>query len=204
MSIFGQVTVKGNKYRPKGNFHHISPTTPIRDADHNWRLLGVTNPRDMTYMHSYGGEAVFFESLSKGKLLATRCDHPDCESTGTTYLPFRIHCPDCLTKNSIVDITDIAKATATIHTYMVCERSGAFNVLDKPITFINLQFEGIPTILMSYLLMGEPEFGLRVRPIFKTTAPTYTILDLSWVVEGIAAKDLPEGFTYERKKLQVE
>ena len=196
MSMFGKVTVKNNKYRPKGHFHQITPHSAIRDADNNWKLLGITNPRAMTYMHSYGGEAVFFESLSQGTLLATRCDNKGCESTGTMYMPFRIHCPDCLSKNTIADITDLARATAKIHTFMVCERSGAFNVLDKPIQFINIEFDGVATILMSYLYIGTPEFGLRVVPIFKSIDPSYTILDLSWVVEGTPVKDLPEGFTY--------
>src|SRR5690606_22677641 len=108
MSMFGQVFVKDNKYRLKGDFHHLTPSTPIRDANDSWKLLGVTNPRDMTYMHSYGGEAIFFESLSQGKLLATRCDDPGCDSNGTIYLPFRVHCPDCLGRNTVIDLTDTA------------------------------------------------------------------------------------------------
>jgi uncharacterized protein len=79
---------------------------------------------------------------------------------------------------------------------MVCERSGAFNTLDKPIKFINVEFDGIDTILMSYLSIGEPKIGMRVVPIFRTVNPTYTITDLSWVKEGVPAEDLPEGFTY--------
>lgn len=196
MSMFGQVYVKDNKYKPKGNFHHLTPNTPIRDADNGWKLLGITNPRDMTYMHSYGGEAVFFESLGKGKLMATRCDSDDCDLKGTIYMPFRIHCPDCLGLNTVIDLTETAKKTAKIHTFMVCERSGAFNLLEKPIKFINIEFDGVATILMSYLSIGEPEFGLKVVPIFRTSSPTFTILDLSWVVEGTAEEDLPEGFVF--------
>lgn len=196
MSTFGRVIVKNNKYIPKGSFHQVTANSPIRDADNNWQLLGVTKPRAMTYMHSYGGEAAFFDALSQAKLLATRCDNTNCESTGIVYMPFRIHCPDCLSKNNIVDITGIAKTSASIHTFMVCERSGAFNMLDKPIKFINIEFDGVATILMSYLFIGEPEFGKKVVPIFKTTDPSYTILDLSWVTQGTTAKELPAGFSF--------
>jgi hypothetical protein len=196
MSMFGQVYVKDNKYKLKGTFHYLTPNTPIRNADDGWKLLGVTNPRDMTFIHSYGGEAIFFESLSQGKLLATRCDSKDCDSKGTVYIPFRIHCPDCLGKNSVIDITDIAKKTARIHTFMVCERSGAFNILDKPIKFINIEFDGVATILMSYLSIGEPKLDMKVIPIFKTSGPTFTILDLSWVPQGTKEKELPEGFSF--------
>jgi uncharacterized OB-fold protein len=196
MSMFGQVYVKNNQYKLKGNFHHLTPNTPIRNADDNWKLMGVTNPRDMTYIHSYGGEAIFFESLSQGKLMATRCDVKGCGSKGTIYMPFRIHCPDCLGKNSVIDLTDIAKKTARIHTFMVCARSGAFNLLDRPIKFINIEFDGVATILMSYLSLGEPEFGMKVVPIFKTSGPTFTILDLSWVPKGTKKNQLPEGFSF--------
>jgi uncharacterized OB-fold protein len=196
MSIFGTVQVKDNKYKIKGDFHHITPNTPIRNADEGWRLIGVTNPREMIYIHAYGGEAPFFESLAQGRLMATRCDNPKCDMKGTIYQPFRIHCIDCLGKNTPFDMTDLAKKTAVIHTFMVCERSGAFNVLDKPIKFINVEFEGVPTILMSYLSIGEPKIGMRVVPIFRKHAPTYTIMDLSWVPKGIQEKDLPQGFSY--------
>ncbi len=196
MSMFGQVFVKDNKYKLKGEFHHLTPNTPIRNADDGWKLLGVTNPRDMTFIHSYGGEAIFFESLSKGKLLATRCDNTACDSKGTIYIPFRVHCPDCLSKNSVIDITDIAKKSARIHTFMVCERSGAFNILDKPIKFINIEFDGVATILMSYLSLGDPKFDMKVVPIFKTEGATFTILDLSWVPSGTTTEQLPEGFNF--------
>ncbi len=196
MSMFGQVHVKNNQYKIKGDFHELTPNMPIRNADDGWKLMGVTNPRNMTYIHSYGGEAVFFESLSKGKLMATRCDNPGCENKGSIWQPFRIHCPDCLKKMTPIDMTDTAKKTARVHTFMVCERSGAFNLLDKPIKFINIEFDGVTTILMSYLAVGKPTIGMRVVPIFKTTNPTYTILDLAWVPEGTAAGKLPEGFTF--------
>ncbi|MFC1782495.1 Zn-ribbon domain-containing OB-fold protein [Planctomycetota bacterium] len=194
--MFGQVYVKNNKYKPKGNFHHLTPNTPIRNADDNWKLMGITNPRDMTYMHAYGGEAPFFESLSQGKLLGTRCDNPDCEYKGTIYQPFRIHCMDCLGRNTIIDMTDTAKKNAVVHTFMVCERSGAFSLLDKPIKFINVEFENVETILMSYLSIGDPQIGMRVVPIFKKRSPTYTILDLSWVPAGTKEEELPEGFSF--------
>jgi uncharacterized OB-fold protein len=196
MSISGTVTVKDDKYRPRGEFHRIEPNTPIRDADQGWRLLGVTNPREMVYIHSYGGEAPFFEGLSRGRLLATRCDNGECDLHGTVFQPFRIHCPECLGRNAVLDMTDLARRTATIHTFMVCERSGAFNVLETPIKFINIEFEGVATILMSYLSVGEPEIGMRVLPIFRTTDPTYTILDLSWVPEGTPESALPQGFAF--------
>jgi uncharacterized OB-fold protein len=194
--MIGQVHVKNGQYKIKGDFHHFEPGQPIRLADDNWRLIGITNPRQLTHMHSYGGESPFFESLSKGKLMATRCDNKKCESKCSIYQPFRISCPDCLSKMTVIDMTDIAKKTAKVHTFMVCERSGAFNILDKPIKFINIEFDGVCTILMSYLAIGEPNMGMRVVPIFQKLDPSYTILDLAWVPKGTKEDKLPKGFSF--------
>jgi uncharacterized OB-fold protein len=196
MSMIGQVSVKNNQYKIKGDFHHLELGQPIRLADEGWRLIGITNPRQLTHIHSYGGEAPFFEGLSQGKLMATRCDNRKCENKGSMYQPFRIYCPDCLSKMTAIDMTDIAKKTAKVHTFMVCERSGAFNFLDTPIKFINVEFDGVCTILMSYLSVGEPKMGMKVVPIFKKLDPTFTILDLSFVPKGTKVDQLPRGFSF--------
>ena len=191
----GYVEIINGRYKPKGTFHIIEKNQPIFDKDTN-KLAGVTNPRDMTYIHSYGGEAIFFESLGKGKLMATRCDNDKCEFKGSIYMPFRIYCPDCLRKMTVLDLTEIARKTAKIHSYIITHRSGAFNTLELPIKFINVEFDNVVTILMSYLSVGEPEIGKRVVPIFRTKNPTYTITDLSFVPEGTLDSELPEGFTF--------
>lgn len=190
----GTVRVENGRYRPDGHFHYMYPNSPIRDQDDN--LMGVTNPRDVTHIHAYGGEAPFFDGLGKGKLLGTQCENPACEHSGTVHIPFITYCPDCLEKTTIVDMTEVAKTTAKVHTFMVTERTGAFNTLPKPIRFINIEFDGVATILMSCLSVGEPETGMKVVPIFNMTNPTYTILDLAWVPEGTPEADLPEGYTF--------
>jgi len=50
---------------------------------------------------------------------------------------------------------------------------------------------------MGYLSVGEPEIGMKVVPIFNTSKPSYTILDLSWVREGTDESDIPKGFTFQ-------
>jgi uncharacterized OB-fold protein len=190
----GTVKVVDGKYKPSGKFHYPAPNTPIYDED--GKLLGITNPRDIVHMHSYGGEAIFFESLGKGKLMATRCDNPDCETKGSIFMPFRIHCPECLGKNTVIDITDRAKKNARVHSFMITERTGAFNTLPIPIKFVNVEFEGVCTILMGALRAGEPKIGMRVVPIFKTKNPDYIITDMCWVAEGTPKSKLPEGYTF--------
>lgn len=196
MGQIGKAKVKNGRYRIEGDFHAALPNSPIRNEDDNNNLLGITNPRQLVHMHSYGAEAPFFEGLGQGKLLATRCDNPECEYKGTVYQPFRIHCPDCLARCSTFDMTDIAQKSGKVHTFMTCERSGAFNELEKPIRFINIEFDGVNTILMSYLLVGEAEIGKKVLPVFRKENPTFTITDLAWVVEGTKSDMLPKGFSF--------
>ena len=192
----GFVDVINGRYKPKGTFHIVEKNQPIFNKD-TGKLAGVTNPRDMTYIHSYGGEAIFFESLGKGKLMATRCDNDRCEAKGSIFEPFRIYCPDCLRKATVVDITEKAQKKAKIHSFIITHRSGAFNTLPLPIKFINVEFdEEVVTILMSVLVVGDPEIGKHVVPIFRTKDPTYTIMDLMFVVEGTPESDLPEFYTY--------
>ena len=190
----GTVIVVDGKYKPSGKFHYPAPNTPIKDE--KGKLMGITNPRDIVHMHSYGGEAIFFESLGKGKLMASKCENPDCETTGSIYMPFRIYCPDCLGKNKVIDITDKAKKNAIVHSFMITERTGAFNTLPTPIKFVNVEFEGVVTILMGALIRGEPKIGMRVVPIFKTKNPDYIITDMLWVPANWPAKDLPKGYSY--------
>ncbi len=190
----GKVRVQNGRYKLENKFHHIEKNQPIKNE--GGTLMGVTNPRDMTYIHTYGGEAVFFENLGKGKLMASRCDNPDCESTGSVHMPFRIHCPDCLRKATVVDITEKAKTTARVHSFMVTERTGAFNSLPKPIKFVNIEFDGVCTILMGPLVVGQPNIGMKVIPIFKTKDPDYIITDMLWVPEGTQESELPEGYTF--------
>jgi hypothetical protein len=101
-----------------------------------------------------------------------------------------------LTRNTVIDVTDVARKSAKVYSFMSTERTGAFNTLEKPIQFVNVSFDGICTILMSYLPVGKPEMGLKTTPIFRTKKPTYTITDLAFVPAGTSADKLPDGFTF--------
>lgn len=190
----GTVRVAGQAYKPSGRFHFPAAPTPIRNE--RGELTGITNPREIIHIHSYGGEAAFFASLGQGKLLGARCDNRECAAHASIFLPFRIHCPDCLIRCDVVDLSAVARDSARIHTFMITERTGAFNTLPVPIRFINVEFEGVCTILMSTLCVGEPAIGMRVVPVFNTEAPTCTILDLSWVPLDTRAGDLPRYFHF--------
>ena len=193
-----EVKVVKGQYKLQGEFHTAEPNQTIRDE--SGKLCGITNPRRIVHHHSYGGEAPFFQGLGDGRLWATRCENKDCEvSYRSMFIPYRIHCPDCLGRNVPVDITELANKSAHVYSFMVCERSGAFNTLEKPIRFINVEFDGVSTILMSYLIgKKNPEIGMKVRPIFRTKKPTFTITDLAFVPAEASEKALPAGFTFSR------
>src|SRR3972149_1250822 len=140
MSGQAKVWVVKNAYRIKGEFSALEANTPIRRED--GRLSGVSTPRRLVHMHSYGGEAPFFAGLAAGKLLGTQCVSKDCASRGTTHLPFRIFCPDCLSKMKAVDLTAQARKTAKIYSYIVTSRTGAFDTLETPIRFIDIEIKG--------------------------------------------------------------
>ncbi len=162
-------------------FNNLNPTaTIVRKLD----PIVVEKPRAPIHIHTYGGETPFFKGLTEGRLMATKCTNPHCDPSGKEgyyHLPPRVYCPDCLEKMEWVDITDLATKTAKIHTYITVERPGAFNRVPMPCQLISVEIEGVATIIMSQLKNAVPKIGMRVKPVFETDKPTYSILDLAWV-----------------------
>jgi len=161
-------------------FDNLHPdATVVRSLD----PLVVEKPRAPVHVHTYGGETPFFMGLSKGILLATKCENPKCDPSGKEgyfHLPPRVDCPDCMEKMVWEDITDLARRTARIHTHITVEHPGAFNRVPMPCELISVEIEGVATILMSQLKGAKPEIGMEIEPVFNTRSPTFTILDLSW------------------------
>jgi uncharacterized OB-fold protein len=197
-----KVKIEGSypgRYRFEGEFHQGAASQPIRDKQ--GKLWGVTKPRKIIHVHALGAEGEFFQGIAEERrILATKCDNGDCETRGTEYLPFRIHCPDCLGKMEVIDVTQRAIEGAQIYTYINTNRTGAFNTLDTPIRFIDIQIPGISTFLKGYMIgSGEPSIGLKVAPVFRKE-PTYTIKDLAWVVQDTNESDLREGWVFAENK----
>ena len=94
----------------------------------------------------------------------------------------------------VIDVTQRAIENATIYTFIKTNRTGAFNTLEKPIRFIDIEIPGISTFLKGYMVgPGDPSIGLRVIPVFRKE-PTYTIKDLAWIVADIPDSELPDGW----------
>ena len=161
-------------------FNNLNPTaTILRSLD----PIVVEKPRAPTHIHTYGNETPFFKGLTEGRLMATTCTNPACKPSkkGLFFLPPRVYCPDCLEKMEWADITELANEKAKIHTHITVERPGAFNRVDMPCELISVEIEGVSTFIMSQLKKAKPEIGMKIKPVFNTTKPTFSILDLAWV-----------------------
>ncbi len=138
--------------------------------------LTIKNPKTWHHIHSYGGWGKFFKGLAAGKLLATRCTNADCDEEDL-WLPPRCECVDCWHPTEWVE----APTTATVFTWSQCKYPGELFRLEAGTYLISVEIDGVCTKLMSYMLEGKPEIGMKVKAVFNTDKPTSTILDLAWV-----------------------
>jgi len=135
-------------------------------------------PRSITHRHTYGKLSPFFEGLTKGKLLATRCVNPECKEN-KLWLPPRADCPDC---NQPMEWEEVPQPIiGTVHTYAHVEYAGAGIELTTPYFQIDVELPGICTIFKGYLAYGTAEIGMKVKACFRTENPTNTILDIYWI-----------------------
>lgn len=135
-----------------------------------------------THFHTYGQLTPYFEGLSQGKLMGTRCTNGACpisRGAGELWLPPRADCPDC---HQPMVWQEVESPTGTIYAYTWVERGGTGLEIVCPYYQIDVRIEGVCTILKSYLLDRKPiRIGDRVRAVFRTgDDATHTCLDLAW------------------------
>ena len=151
------------------------PADVVKDDDHG---MVVAFPRTFTHKHTYGKLSPFFRGLTEGKLLATKCVNPECE-TNELWLPPRADCPDC---NQPMEWQEIPQpVVGAIYTYARVDYAGAGIELQTPYYQIDVELPGVCTIFKGYLVEGVAEIGMKVKAEFRTSDPTNTILDISWV-----------------------
>ena len=138
--------------------------------------LVIENKKTWSHYHSYGGWGKFFQGLTQGKLLATKCVNPDCEEN-RMWLPPRCECPDCWHDMEWVE----APTTGKVFTFSTVTYPGELFRAGPGTPLISVEIEGVCTKLMSYMKEGTPEFGMPIKAVFNTESPTNTILDLAWV-----------------------
>ena len=133
-------------------------------------------PRTIVHHHTYGLLSPFFEGLKKGKLMATKCATPGCE-TGF-WLPPRADCPDCHSRMKWVDLKN--PVIGGIFTFTHVEYPGHGIEISYPYYQIDVKIPGCCTVMKGYLVRGEAKIGMKVKACFRTKDSTNTILDLYW------------------------
>ena len=145
------------------------------------RAMVIEWPRSLTHRHTYGKLSPFFKALGEGRLLATRCDNPDCEEN-RLWLPPRADCPDCNQPMSWQELPQ--PVVGTVHTYARVEYAGTGIELTTPYYQVDVELPGVCTIFKGYLEHGTPVIGMKVQAGFRTENPTNTILDIFWIPVG--------------------
>lgn len=159
-------------------------TTPseITQEKDVWVLHFPRFGKEGTHFHTYGMLTPYFEGLTKGRLMATRCVNKDCpvsHGKGEMWLPPRADCPDC---HQPMEWAEVKNPEGYIYSYTKVERGGTGLEIECPYYQVDVRIEGVGTILKGYLLDRKPiKIGDKVRAVFRTGADaTHTCLDIAW------------------------
>lgn len=147
---------------------------PLELFDHE-KAWVVRWPRSIEHHHTYGLLTPFFQGLTQGKLMATKCNNPDCPHQHT-WLPPRADCPDCLGRMDWLEVPSQGK----VYAYTMLDYTGIGIEMKSPYWQIDVAIEGVDTVFKGYLASGKPRTGLPVKAVFRTENPTHTILDIHW------------------------
>ncbi len=143
----------------------------------------IQNPRfgpEGTHYHTYGMLTPYFEGLTKGKLLGTRCVNKKCpisKGKSELWLPPRADCPDC---HQSMEWSEVKVPAGYIYAYTHVKAGGTGLEIETPYYQIDVKIPGVATIVKSYLLDRKPiKIGDKVRAGFRSgKAATHTSLDL--------------------------
>jgi len=126
--------------------------------------IQIEQPYSIVYLHSYAQDSPWFAGLSNKKILANK----DPES-GYTYATPRGH--DMYT-GAETDWIDITERKATVHAFTVCYFGSEAFLDETPFVLVQVEFEGVNTLLLSRLVGIDPEhasldwIGMELKPQF--------------------------------------
>jgi len=159
-------------------------TTPskITQQGDAWVLHFPRFGEEGTHFHTYGLLTPYFEGLTQGRLMATRCVNPGCpvsKGNGEMWLPPRADCPDC---HQPMEWKQVEKPAGYIYSYTFVERGGTGLEVECPYYQVDVKIAGVGTILKGYLLDRKPiKIGDKVEAVFRTGGDaTHTCLDIAW------------------------
>ena len=158
---------------------NTKPSEVTRDGD-AWILHVPRFGSEGQHYHTYGLLTPYFEGLTEGRLMATKCVNSGCpvgKGHGQLWLPPRADCPDCHQPMVWEQVNDLE---GYIYTYTYVERGGTGLEIECPYYQVDVKLPGVGTIVKSYLIDRTPiAIGDKVRAGFRTgTDATCTSLDL--------------------------
>jgi uncharacterized OB-fold protein len=137
-----------------------------------------------THHHTLGLLTPYFEGLTKGKFMGTKCVNKKCpisKGKGGAWLPPRADCPDCHQPMKWVQMKN--PVVGKVFTYTFVERGGMGLEIECPYYQIDVLIPGVETIFKGYLV-DRPEklsIGDKVVAKFRTGKnATNTSLDVYW------------------------
>lgn len=136
------------------------------------------------HLHTYGLLTPYFQGLTEGRLLATKCTNRKCpvKMDEPLWLPPRADCPDC---HQPMVWEAIKNPMGYIYSYTYVERGGTGIEIETPYYQIDVKMPGVCTIVKGYLRNRTSiKIGDRVRAGFLTgDEATHTCLDLYWELQ---------------------
>ncbi len=124
----------------------------------------IEMPYSITYLHSYAQDSPWFAGLTNKRILANQ--DPD---SGYTYATPRGHDMYSGSETNWIDITE---NHASIHAFTVCHFGSEAFLDQTPFVLIQVEFEGVDTLLLSRLLGVDPMkasldwIGMKLKPQF--------------------------------------
>jgi uncharacterized OB-fold protein len=158
---------------------NTKPSEIARQGD-AWILHFPRLGKEGQHYHSYGLLTPYFEGLTKGRLMATKCTHSGCpvgRGDGELWLPPRTDCPDCHQPMVWEEVKDLE---GYIYAYTYVERGGTGLEIECPYYQVDVRLPGVCTIAKSYLIDRKPiKIGDKVRVKFRAgEEATNTSLDM--------------------------
>jgi uncharacterized OB-fold protein len=159
-------------------------TTPSKIDVKNgaWVLHFPRFGKEGTHFHTYGQLTPYFQGLTEGKLMGTKCVNPKCpisKGKGELWVPPRMDCPDCHAK---MVWEQVKNPQGYIYTYTHVERGGTGLEIETPYYQVDVFVQGVCTIIKGYLINRTPiKIGDKVKAGFLTgDKATNTCLDIYW------------------------
>ena len=130
----------------------------------NMAPILIEQPYEIVYLHSYAQDSPWFAGLTNKRLLASQDP-----TSGYTYATPRGNDMYSGEETNWIDITE---NEARVHAFTVCHFGSEAFLDQTPFVLIQVEFEGVNTLLLSRLMGVDPLkasldwIGMKIKPQF--------------------------------------